>query len=372
MTNQNKLFLITSVVESGAFETLPSTPLMELISNDDLVNSKLSFVKDQKICVTSEYSIDSVTQRIDDVRRNAIEKLKDKFKFREILAEIYPDYQYKLLKFQDIKNIRIDKKFVIKPIRGCFGTAVRIVDSGTNFEILSIELEAELIKNGKVYSDYTLSKNDFILEQFVEGEEYAIDLFYNSKGEPCIVNLYHHPMPENEAYLHMAYNSSKKVFDEIYDKVKVFFTNLNKLLNVTNFVLHAEIKLFNENIFPVEINPMRIGGMGLGNLVYYSLGVNPYTCFINDCEPNWNEIWQGRDKEVYTFFIAYNGITKPTNKFKPNREKLKKQFTEVLHEQPFDYQKQLTFGIYFLKETKENILKLMQIEFDDYFDEINC
>lgn len=368
MTKQNKLYLITSVVEAGAFETLPETPLMELISNDDLLKSDLFFKKDQKICVTSEYSIDTVIGRMDAVRRNAIEKLKDKFKFREILANIYPDYQYRLLKVQEIKNIKIDKKSVIKPIRGCFGTAVRVIESDTNFDNLSTELEAELIKNGKVYSDYTLSKEDFIVEQYISGEEYAIDMFYNSKGEPCIVNLYHHPMPDNEAYLHMAYNSSKTVFDEIYSKVKVFFIKLNKLLNVTNFVLHAEVKLYNDEIFPIEINPMRIGGMGLGNLIYYSLGVNPYTCFINDCEPNWDEIWKGKETDVFTFFIAYNGANKPVNKYKPNRDKLRKQFTKVIHEQPFDYQKQLAFGIYFLKETEENILKLMRIDFDDYFD----
>ena len=368
MNDQNKIYIITSNIEAGALETLPVNDSMILISNNDLPKTDNHFDENKKVCVTGEYSIETVLNKLDDARRNAIEALKDKFKFREILKDIYPEYQYRFVKAQEIKNIKIDKKSVIKPVRGCFGTAVRVVEPDTNFEILSKELEAELIKNSKVYSDYTLSKEDFILEQYISGEEYAVDMFYNSTGEPCIVNLYHHPMPENKAYLHMAYNSSKAVFDEIYTKVKVFLSELNKLLRVKNFAMHAEIKVLDGELFPVEINTMRFGGMGLGNLVYYSLEINPYTCFVNDCEPHWENIWKGKENVVFTFFIAYNGANKPVDKYKPNREKLKQQFTEVLHEHPFDHQKQLAFGIYFLKETEENISKLLKIEFDDFFE----
>ena len=365
-----KLYLITSVVEAGAMETLPETPSVELIKDSDLIKSNLNFTKDQKVCVTSEYSLETIKEKIDDSRRNAIELLKDKFKFRETIAPIYPEYNYSLIKFKDIISLKIDKKSVIKPIRGCFGTSVRVIDQGVDLKILSTELESELIKNSKVYSDYTLSKEDFIIEQYLDGEEYAVDMFYNSVGEPCIVNLYHHPMPENISYLHMAYNSSKAVFDKIYSKVKFFLNEINKILRVSNFAMHVEIKVLNDDIVPVEINTMRFGGMGLGNLVFYSFGVNPYTYFLNDCEPDWGNLWKDKEKDIYTFFIAYNSAKRVINNCKPNHVKLKKLFTEILHEQTFDYTKQLTFGIYFLKETEENIKKLLKIEFDDFFEEI--
>jgi hypothetical protein len=370
MDNQNKIYIITSNIEAGALETLPVTSSMELIANNDLLQTDLLFNEHKKICVTSEYSLETVYSKLNIARRTAIDVLKDKFKFREILASLYPDYQFKLINVNEIKNLKIDRKSVIKPVRGCFATAVRVIEPNTNFEILSSELQAELVKNSKVYSNYTLSKDDFILEQYIGGKEYAIDMFYNSNGEPCILNLFHHPIPQNEAYLHMAYNTSKVVFDEIYSKAKVFLRELNTLLKVKNFVMHVEVKVENDVLFPIEINSMRIGGMGLGNLAYYALGINPYTYILNDCEPDWEHIWEGKEQAVYTFFIAYNGINKPVDQFKPNYAKLKKKFTRVIHEQPFDYQKQLAFGIYFLEETAENILKLLHLEFDDFFDEL--
>jgi hypothetical protein len=173
-----------------------------------------------------------------------------------------------------------------------------------------LELQSELEKNGSIFSESVLSMDDFIVEQFIDGEEYAVDMFYNASGEPCIVNIYHHPMPVNKAYLHMIYYSSKEVFDRIYEKAKSFFIELNKILNVTNFAIHSEFKLDNEDLLPIEMNSMRFGGMGLGNLVYHSLNINPYTYFLNDAEPDWKSIWVEEEHSIYTFFIAYNAANK--------------------------------------------------------------
>jgi lactate dehydrogenase-like 2-hydroxyacid dehydrogenase len=167
----------------------------------------------------------------------------------------------------------------------------------------------------------------------------------------------------------MIYYSSKTVFDTIYEKAKLFFIELNKILGVTNFVMHSEFKLDGDDLMPIEINSMRFGGMGLGNLVFHSLNVNPYTYFQNDTEPDWGNIWNKNESNIFAFFIAYNSENKSVMEYKPNTEKLKKQFTHVLLEQVFDYKKQLAFAIYCLKETNENIEKLLKIEFDDYFEQ---
>ena len=368
MQIDSKIYLITSNAEAGTIETLPLTDNIEIISNDNLISADLCFYANQKVCITSETSIEIIANRIDLNRANAIKQLKDKFAFRQILSKIYKNYQYSLIKATEIEHLRISEKMVIKPIKGCFGTAVRIIEPSTDFKKLSLDLNSELLKNGSVFSDSVLSKDDFIVEQFIEGEEYAVDMFYNSKGEPCIVNIYHHPMPNNKAYLHMIYYSSKEVFDKIYDKAKTFFIELNKILGVTNFVMHSEFKMSERDLIPIEINSMRFGGMGLGNLVYHSLKINPYMYYLNDIEPNWQNIWKGNEHNIFTFFIAYNSENKSVNEFKPRREKLKQQFTEVLLEHIFDYQKQLAFAIYCLRETEGNITKLLKIEFDDYFE----
>lgn len=368
MPKPEKVILVTSSVEAGTLETLPVAPEMELLPHEALHENGRHFAVTDKICITSEYSLSSVTNRLDPARRNAVEALKDKGRFREILKEIYPEFGFRTVKLAEIRNLQINKKSVIKPVRGIFGTAVRIVDESTDFDKLSRELGEEIRKNAKVYPGSVLSAEDFIIEDFIEGQEYAVDMFYDSNGQPKIVNIMHHPLPVNNAYIHMMYNSSKAAFDEVYDKALLFFGQLNKTLQVKNFLMHSELKVHNGEIYPVEINSMRFGGMGLCNLVYYSMGINPFLCYFNNREPDWNKLWKGKEDTVFSFFIAYNGKNIDTQKHQPRPDKLKSLFTKVLHEHLFDYRKQLAFGIYFLEEKEENIRELVKLEFDDFFE----
>ena len=45
-----------------------------------------------------------------------------------------------------------------------------------------------------------------------------------------------------------------------------------------------------------------------------------------------------------------------------------KKLTKILLEREFDRQNQLAFGIYILQETSQNLAKLLQIEFDIFFE----
>jgi hypothetical protein len=368
MSIQEKVYIITSAVEAGTIESLPQSSEMELIPNEKLKELCRTFQPEEKVCITSEYSLSTVVPCLDPGRRKAVEVLKDKVLFRRTLKEIFPQYDFRSFNIEEISCLKVLRKSVIKPAKGIFGTAVRVVGPETDLLKLSRELEEEIRKNTKVYPDSVLSVEDFLLEDFIEGEEYAVDMFYDSKGEPQIVNIMHHPLPANDAYLHMLYNSSKKAFDEVYVKAKLFFRRLNEVLQVRNFLMHSELRLSKGEIVPVEINCMRFGGMGLCNLVYHSMGVNPFLCFLNDQEPKWESLWKGRENTVFSFFIAYNGANINTEISRPLPEKLKERFSKVLLECPFDHHKQLAFGIFFLEETEENIKELLKLEFDDFFE----
>ena len=370
----HKLFLICpDKSEAGALETLPPTEGITIVKTSELLSSGKRFSIDDKICITSEASIDIVKKHLNNERLvSAIDVLKDKSAFRDVLSKIYPDYFYETLGFDDISSLKVNRKAVIKPSKGCFGTAVRVVDQDTNMKQLALEIQDEISNNSSVLSESVLSKNDFILEEFVEGEEYAVDVFFDAEGNPQIVNIFHHPLPDVPDYLHMIYYTSAEIFQKIYDKAMTFFIALNAILKVRNMIMHAEFKLSGDILFPIEINSMRIGGMGLGSLIYYALGINPYRCFIEGRSPDWKKVWhdyEGND-DIFAFFIAYNGSSIDKDKMRPNVAKLRSKFTHVILEELFDYQEQLAFGVFCLKETKDNLKKLLSIEFNNYFEPI--
>jgi ATP-grasp domain len=377
MVESQKVYLIVSNAEAGTRESLPATAQMEIIDSDDLVQTDLRFTKDDKVCIASEAALDRTISRIDDpIRVKAIALLKNKYAFRQILATIYPNFQYQCIPAHQIPDLQIAQKSVIKPVKGVFGTAVKIIDRDTDLTELATTLQTELTKNTALFSPSVLSTTDFLVESYIEGEEYAVDMFYDSGGAACIVNICHHPLPLNPAYLHVIYYCSQTVCDRIYAKAKHFFTELNRILGVTNLPIHGEFKLdrvggasLKENrLMPIELNALRFGGMGLGNLAFHALGIDPYACFAEDREPDWQQIWQDNQADLFVFFIAYNGAKINPRNYRPNREKLKKQFTKIILERDFDYQNQLAFGIYILQETSQNLARLLQIEFDDFFE----
>ena len=356
--------------EAGTLETLPSTPGLLLLNKQQLHEQpNLRFGKADKVCLTSESVLDDVLAHMDDDnRKSAILTLKDKFAFRNLLSSLYPDFHFKRVPLEELSTQQLDpdSKCVIKPVKGCFGSGVRVIDGRTSMQALISEIKDELTKNSAVLSNDVLTPDEFLIESYIEGDEYAVDMFYDNHGKPIITNIYHHPMPINPAYLHVLYYSSSEIFNGLHQPARDFFEKLNQRLQVTNLPIHAEFRYHNEKLTPIELNPFRFGGMGLGNMGSHALGIDPYQCYINDSEPDWDSIWQDKDN-TFGFFIAYNGTKVDVIRSKPNWEKLRQQFSRIILEVPFDYQKQLAFGILYIEEPKSRLHQLLSMEFNDFF-----
>lgn len=356
--------------EAGAIETLPETEGLELVSESAFVENYDGISSSGKICVTSEASLESILRKMKDgSKKRAIQSLKDKLLFRDLLKTEYPSLTYHHINYDEIAHISISDKKVMKPVKGCFGTAVKIVDAYSDLHQIARDIKTEISKNASLFSESVLSQSEFIIEDFIEGEEYAVDMFYDSKGIPHIVNIYYHPLPRHEDYLHMIYYTNRKVFETVYDDALTFFQKLNDKLGIKDIALHSEFKL-SQKLIPIEINAMRFGGMGLGNMVYHSLNVNPYLHFINEQSPDWSRIWQEYPHSNFVYFIAYNGSNIDIHAQQPNIDKLEGEFTRILNKTLFDYKKQLAFGVYTLDESRENIDRLLAIDFNEYFEDI--
>ncbi|OJJ20347.1 hypothetical protein BKI52_17950 [marine bacterium AO1-C] len=369
-TMNNSLYLVyPKSAESGTLETLPATKGMTLIQEDDFLELS-GVIASDKVCITSEATLESVLNKMnDDSKIEAVKSMKDKYLFRDLLSRTYPSLDYKTVELKDIPKLKLNSKKIIKPVKGCFGTAVKIIDENSNLENVVEEITSEINKNSTILSENVLSQSKFIVEDFIEGKEYAVDMFFDSTGIPHIVNIYYHPTPKHAEYLHMMYYTNKDIFEEVYDSAIDFFVEINKKLQLTNISLHSEFKL-SKDLVPIEINAMRFGGMGLGNMIYHSLNINPYKCFIEENSPKWDELWKKHSNENFVFLIAYNGTNIDPNQQKPNFKKIERKFSEILNKTVFNYQKQLAFGIYTLKESAENIEEILNIDFNDFFEDI--
>ena len=206
-----------------------------------------------------------------------------------------------------------------------------------------------------------------IVEDLLIGAEYAVDMFYNHIGEPIILNIYHHPIPCNNNYLNVLYYTNKDLFDKFYTKLIMIFEELNRSLSICNFPIHAEFINQNDELIPVEMNPLRFGGYGLADLTYHAYQFNPFQAFVDDYKPKWSEIFKTRT-DNYGWILGYNGTDIDVKKYEPNVAMYKKYLGDTLNYIEMDYTKNPVFSIaYIRRKSIEPLLDIINIDFNEFF-----
>lgn len=331
------------------------------------------FGRDERVVITSENVLDVVLQRLDDPdRADLIDALKNKHRCREMLASRYPDFFFRILPLAELPNLTLPagRRFVVKPNRGYFATAIKIVDSHSDLTTIKEEMTAEIRKNGAVFANTVLSDADVIVEEFIDGEEYAVDMFFDGNGAPVIVNIYHHPIPDNPDYLHALYYTSKPVFDRLHGELTTWFKNLNETLGARAFPIHGEFKLGSGGLVPVELNPLRFGGDGLIDLAFHSFDLNPYDAFFSDTTPDWEAIWQGREEKIYTWMMGYVGTDVDVSSHRPDHGAFQNLFSNILSDTLLNYEAHLGFSVVYSEETDiAAVNRLVNTDFQKFFRE---
>ena len=240
---------------------------------------------------------------------------------------------------------------MVKPNRGYFATAIKMVDSTSDLAAVRDEIEADVHKNAEVFAQTVLSDADVIIEDFIEGEEYAVDMFYDGNGKPVIVNLFHHPIPDNPDYLHALYYTSKPIFDALHDRLIDWFAYLNETLKARDFPIHAEFRVSEAGITPIELNPLRYGGDGLVDLSYHAFGINAYAAFFEGEPPDWPRVWDGREDKIYTWMMGYVGTQVDVASHRPNIGAFQSLFTNILSDTVLNYEAHLGFSVIYSEES---------------------
>lgn len=344
---------------------------IKVITESALANSELRFNREDLIYVPTESALEIVLKRSDNNKFiDAVDKLKNKYKFRQLMNKLYPDFYYDQTTVDELANLKIpeNKRFVVKPVKGFFGTAVKEIDSSSDLTKITAEIKAELAENTKYFSESVLSKNELIVEQYIPGDEYAVDLYYDAQGKPQVLNIYHHPFPEKKEYFHVLYYTNEKLYDKFLGEINTIFTELNTHLEITNFPIHAEFKYEDGNFLPIEMNPLRYGGFGLADLTYHAFGVNPFLAFFQSKIMDWEKIWRERKNHNYAWILAYNSSKADLSKQIPDHELFQEYLGNLLHYVEIDHKENPVFALAYLEDKKmKNLERFLTLEFDRFF-----
>lgn len=316
--------------------------------------------------LNSENSIDWIINKLpfSDLPEY-ISVFKNKYLFRELIGNIYPDFYFREVNLEDLKSIDIEtikKPFVIKPTVGFLSMGVYTIRKNEDWEKTIEEIMDDVIKFKDVFPKEVIDTNKFIIEEYIDGTEYAFDAYYNNEGKPVIINILKHVFASSEDVSDRLYITSKEIIEEYQKRFQSFLEQIGEIINMKNFPLHVEVRVKDDTIIPIEINPVRFAGWCTTDIAYYAYGINPYEYLMEAKEPDWKNILTNKEGKIYSLVIMDKPKSIEAKNIKGfDYDKLASKFEKILEMRKTDINKYPIFGYLFAETRKENYSELENI-----------
>ncbi len=346
---------------------------MDLFSGTTLISEEnaIEMVRASEnnvIYTTSENSIGWVSKHLSftDLPEK-IALFKNKVKFRELTKSLFPDFFFKEIRFENLKQIMIDEfplPFIIKPSVGFFSMGVYKVSSPLEWAntIDSIIAEVDQIKD--LYPGEVLDSSTFIIEQCIKGDEFAIDAYFNANGKPVILSILSHTFSSSADVSDRVYTSSKEIIESNLAEFTEFIGKIGDLAAIKNFPVHVELRRDQHGVLlPIEVNPLRFGGWcTTADLSFLAYGFNLYLYYFSQKEPDWSEVLKGKGGKLYCLIVLDNSTGKEVDQITAfDYKKLLSKFKKPLELRKIDFQKYPVFGFLFTETRADNVIELRNI-----------
>lgn len=317
--------------------------------------------KNKNLLTISENSLKWIYDNLDDKSKTeGISVMKNKAEVREMLRSVYPDFFFLQAHTDELKRLDFENlktPFVLKPAVGFFSVGVYTIFNKNDWNKALDDIEKSIVSWKKDYREDVIGKTVFILEEYIEGEEYAIDAYYGENGKAVILNILKHDFGSQSDVSDRLYYTSKKIIQNNLRDFTDFLDKVNTFFGVKNFPVHAEIRVKDGKIIPVEFNPMRFAGWCTTDLSYFAYGFQTYDYFFNAKKPGWNELLRDKGDEIYTLIL----LNKPSS-LKDGQnfdyEKLKTKFKKVLNLRKTENADSPVFGFIFTQTRQSDKAEL--------------
>ncbi len=281
----------------------------------DKINYKQLDLNKTNFVFTLEDGFNELIKNYSAKQLESLLSFKDKAIFREKISRVYPDIWFKILNKAELKTSKFDRfPFVLQVSVGFGSKGVEIIHNPS--ELYKIDLAISSAEQGeKIFSKSVVDSSKWIVCQFFEGDEYAVDAFITSKGIPVITGIYKHIFKDENDVTDRLYYTSKSVMFEFLPKTTDFLSELVKIYpEIKQKMFHLEFKYKNTHIMPIELNMFRFGGYGLSQLPYHAFKINPYDYYLNDKAVDWNTVLKNTSTDYFFWVLgAYPDNKGPDN-----------------------------------------------------------
>lgn len=299
-----------------------------------------------------------------------VSKVKNKVRFREVLAEIHPNYYFRGCEYSGLREIEagsLPYPVILKPSVGFFSLGVQRIDDQNQWLKAITVLDEMTQSYAGIYPSGVLDSSVFVVEAVIPGEEFAVDCYFDGQGQVVVLNMMKHLFASGVDVNDRVYITSSAIMERYLTPVQDYLNRLGSLFRLKNFQAHIEIRIDHDEIAAIEINPLRFGGWcSTADLADYAWGMNIYAALINQYRPDWTKLIN-RDPENVTALIVLNNSTgvpgKEIDSF--DYEALLGMFQEPLELRKTDFRQFPLFGFLMCRVPSEDLQELENLLHSD-------
>ncbi len=372
--------LLKDTIKQNRYKVVGTKAAKELAPNlenyfmDD-AEARKNFQEKKILYANSENAIEWIKKQLADTDLPAqIDVFKNKGLFRDMLKKMYPDFAYKKIKIGELADF--DPKdfgfpFILKPAIGFFSMGIYVIETPEDWQQALKNLDVELEQIKGLYPEEVMNNQSFLLEQYIEGQEFAVDAYFDKNSRPVILNIYEHIFTGTKDVSDRAYFTSKKVIEKTYDSFEKILEYIGQSTGIKQFPMHIEFRITPENqAIPIEANPLRFAGWCMADMAYYAWGINPYTCFLEQQKPDLRKICQAKEGKQYNVIIANTPKNTDLKEIKTvDYEKFTGDFSNLLQIHKTNYKKYPVFAFAFSETSemeKEEINHFLHSSLEEY------
>jgi hypothetical protein len=288
-----------------------------------------------------------------------IQNFKDKVRFRELIKGMYPNFYFREIAFNDLDSIDVNTlplPCIIKPSIGFFSIGVYVINSKSEWPQILHQLERDVASRQGLYPNEVIDTTNFILEEIISGDEFAVDVYYNREGQPIILNILQHLFSSDEDVSDRVYLTSREIMKTWLKPFQAFLRQLGEVAGLSNFPMHIEVRVDeNQRIVPIEVNPMRFAGWCVTDLAWYAYGINVYECFFEETEPDWTNILKSSNNDLYSMVVADLPKDIHADDIEAiDYERFQAHFEDPLELRKIDYKKHGVFAFIYARTSYHN------------------
>ena len=335
--------------------------LVKIFQQEDLIIMN----SEEAIQILNEYYAESHVTKTANL-------FKNKFAFRKRLAESYPNFFFLETTSGELGQLDLSSlpyPLIFKPTVGYSSVGVYRVENPQEFQSIIDKMEESMEQSSEDDSKDILGSETFIIESYIEGQEFAIDLFFDEKNDPVVLNLFARMFKDEKDMSDRIYYTSKQVLQNYLAPITEYLQGLGEIFNLRKMPLHVELRMDDEGtIVPIEVNPLRFAGAGTTELGSFAYGVNSYDYFFEQKKPDWAALINAMDNKIYSFTCAeFEGEIKIDDGLVIHHELLQKQFHHILEYRHIPYDQGATFAvIFFSSETLAQNDHILTLDFMEY------